>query len=62
MIPLKILVTVMFVGGAGAIYLSLSGKGGHFPVIPLILGIVAVCCGGLLAALIIRNPRRGSQV
>ncbi|MFJ4633463.1 hypothetical protein [Streptomyces sp. NPDC088847] len=61
MMPLKILATVMFVGGAIAIYLSLSGKGGHFPIIPLILGITATCCGSLLAALIIRDPRKKSQ-
>jgi hypothetical protein len=50
----------MILVGIGAICLSISGKGGHVPAIPLVLGVIALGCGTVLAVLIVRGSRSSS--
>ncbi len=60
MLRLKVALAVMFLVGAAASVLSVTGSGGHIPVIPLVLGIAAVICGATLTALMTRGPRKSS--
>lgn len=60
MLRLKIAIAVMYMVGAAAIFLSVSGSGGRNPSVPLVLGIVALLCGVILTVLMIRG-RRGPQ-
>ncbi|GEK01154.1 hypothetical protein TNCT1_34300 [Streptomyces sp. 1-11] len=58
MLRLKVASAVMCGAGIAAISLSVSGNGGHRPVIPLVLGSIAVACGVVLTVLMRRASRK----
>ncbi|KOX11543.1 MULTISPECIES: hypothetical protein [unclassified Streptomyces] len=58
MLRLRIAVALMLLAGATAVLLPLTGKGGHAPAVPLVLGITALGCGAVLTVLMALGSRR----
>ncbi|MET7572061.1 hypothetical protein ABZT04_26685 [Streptomyces sp. NPDC005492] len=56
-----IAVALMYLVGTAGIVLSATGHGGHIPIIPFVLGIVANCCAVILTVLLMLAARRSRQ-
>jgi fatty acid desaturase len=57
----KIWLTLMYLVGAFAVYLSISGHGGRLPMLPLVLGIICIVGALAFTVSMIRGPRNKSQ-
>ena len=57
----KIGLALMYLFGAFAAYLSISGHGGRLPMLPLVLGIICIVGALVFTVFMIRGRRNKSQ-